>query len=219
MLSGAGIDPGVPPAPVILRHVLETHSASAAVRRTTLLDLIARDRPLRTALLVGLGSLLIAASARVAVPLPFSPVPVTAQTFAVLLIAAALGPRAGAACVLLYLAEGAMGLPVFAPGGAPGFARLLGPTAGYLVGFVIAALVVGSLARIGWDRRFVTAVVTMVLGSAIIDAAGLLWLARFVPAERLLDAGLYPFIPGDLYKSIAAAAALPACWRIVWSRP
>lgn len=199
-------------------HVLETDQGPAILPRTTLLEIIARDRPLWTALLVVGGSLVIAASARIALPLPFSPVPVTGQTFAVLLIAAALGPRAGTASVLLYLAEGAIGLPVFAPGGAPGLARFLGPTAGYLVGFVLATLVVGSLARIGWDRRFATAVVAMVLGSAIIDATGLLWLARFVPADRLLEAGLFPFIPGDLYKAVAAAAALPACWRFVKPR-
>lgn len=170
--------------------------------------------PARILLAAG-GSLLIALAAQVAVPLPFSPVPVTGQTFAVLLIGAAFGARLGAATVLLYLAGGVAGLPVFAPIGPPGLARLVGPTGGYLVGFVAAAWVVGALAERGWDRRVLTALVAMVAGEIAIYAFGLAGLARFVPAERLLGAGLFPFVPGDLVKLGLAALALPATWRIV----
>ena len=166
-------------------------------------------------LLVVAGSLLIALAAQVAVPLPWSPVPVTGQTFAVLLIGAAFGGRLGAATVALYLAEGLAGLPVFAPGGPVGPARFLGPTGGYLLGFVAAAYVVGTLAERGWDRRLVTAALAMLLGEVVIYAFGLAGLARFVPADRLLTAGLLPFIPGDLVKLALAALALPTAWRLV----
>lgn len=159
------------------------------------------------------GSLLLALSAQVAVPLPFSPVPVTGQTFAVLLIGAALGARLGAATVLLYLAEGAAGLPVFAPGATLGLARIAGPTGGYLAGFVAAAFVVGLLAERGWDRRVATAAAAMLVGEVVIYVVALPWLARFVPVERLLDAGLWPFVAGDLYKLALAALALPIAWR------
>lgn len=172
----------------------------------------------RVALAVS-GSALIALAAQVSIPLPFGPVPLTGQTFAVLLVGAALGSRLGAGTVLLYLAEGAAGLPVFAPGGPPGIARFAGPTAGYLAGFVGAAFVVGWLAERGWDRRFATAVLAMLAGEVVIYAVGLPWLARFVPPERVLAAGLFPFIPGDLLKVLLAAAALPAAWRLVAVRP
>ncbi|RPJ40883.1 MAG: biotin transporter BioY, partial [Candidatus Latescibacterota bacterium] len=105
-----------------------------------------------TGLLVAFASLLLALSARVAIPLPFSPVPISGQSFAVLLVGALLGSRRGSAAVLLYLAEGAVGLPVFA-GGAGGAAYLVGPTGGYLAAFLPAAFVVGALCERGWDKR------------------------------------------------------------------
>lgn len=166
-------------------------------------------------LLAVAGSALIALAAQVAVPLPFSPVPVTGQTFAVLLVGAAFGARLGAATVLLYVVEGVAGLPVFAPGGAIGPARLIGPTGGYLAGFVAAAYVVGALAERGWDRRLITAALAMLVGEIAIYAFGLAGLARFVPPDKLLGAGLLPFIPGDLVKLALAALALPAAWRVV----
>src|SRR5882762_3225797 len=132
-------------------------------------------------LIVLAGSALIALSAWVAVPLPFSPVPVTAQTFAVLFVGSALGARRGAASALAYLAEGACGLPVFA-GGAAGPHVLAGPTGGYLAGFVFGAWLTGALAERGFDRRPFTTVVSMALGNVLILALGLLWLARFVGA-------------------------------------
>jgi biotin transport system substrate-specific component len=164
--------------------------------------------------LVLAGSLLIALSARLAIRLPFSPVPITGQTMAVLLAGALLGSRRGALSVLAYLGEGMAGLPVFA-GGAGGIAHLVGPTGGYLAGFVLAAFVVGRLAERGWDRHPVTTALAMLLGSAAIYASGLPWLAAFVGGERALVLGLYPFLAGDLLKLALAAALLPVGWKVV----
>lgn len=161
------------------------------------------------------GSLLIALAAQFAVPLPFSPVPVTGQTFAVLLVGAAFGSRLGAATVGLYLAEGIAGLPVFAPGGPMGPARLLGPSGGYLVGFVVAAYIVGALAERGWDRRLLTAALAMLVGEVAIYTFGLAGLARFVPVDQLVALGLLPFIPGDVVKLGLAAAVLPSAWHLL----
>ena len=163
--------------------------------------------------LVLAGSALIALAAQVRIPLPFSPVPVTGQTFAVLLVAAALG-RLGLASVIAYLIEGAIGLPVFA-GGTFGVATIVGPTGGYLIGFALAAALVGSAAERGWDRHLATALAAMLLGEVAIYLCGLPWLARFVPAGRVLDLGLFPFIPGDLFKMVLVALALPGAWRLV----
>lgn len=163
--------------------------------------------------LVLAGSALIALAAQVRIPLPFSPVPVTGQTFAVLLVAAALG-RLGVASVIAYLTEGAIGLPVFA-GGAAGLSYIGGPTGGYLVGFVLAALIVGAAAERRWDRRLVTSLLVMLLGEIAIYACGVAWLARFPLPVSPWQAGLIPFIPGDLFKMVLAALALPAAWRLV----
>lgn len=163
--------------------------------------------------LVLAGSALIALAAQVRIPLPFSPVPVTGQTFAVLLVAAALG-RLGLASVIAYLIEGAIGLPVFA-GGTFGVATIVGPTGGYLIGFALAAAIVGSAAERGWDRHLLTALAAMLLGEVAIYLCGLPWLARFVPAGRVFDLGLFPFIPGDLFKMVLVALALPGAWRLV----
>ena len=130
-------------------------------------------------LLVPAASLLIAAAAQVAIPLPFTPVPLTGQTFGVLLTGMALGSRRGALAVALYVLEGAVGLPFFA-GGAAGLAKLLGPTGGYLFAFPIAAFVAGLLAERGWDRKPLTTVLGMLLASLTIFIFGALWLSRFV---------------------------------------
>ncbi len=163
--------------------------------------------------LVLAGSALIALAAQVRIPLPFSPVPVTGQTFAVLLVAASLG-RLGLASVIAYLAEGAIGFPVFA-GGAAGLAYMTGPTGGYLVGFALAAAIVGAAAEREWDRRLATSLLVMLLGEVAIYACGVAWLARFPLPVPLLQAGLIPFIPGDLFKMVLAAIALPSAWRLV----
>ena len=158
-------------------------------------------------LLVLGASLALAVSAQVAVPLPFSPVPVTAQTFAVLLLAALLGPGRGAAAVMLYIMEGLAGLPVFAGGGA-GLPHLLGPTGGYLIGFVGAAAVVGALSQRGWDRSLISALAAMTLGTAIIFICGLAGLAIYLDEGNLFALGLVPFLPGAALKIILAALLL-----------
>ncbi len=165
-------------------------------------------------LLVLAGSALIAVSAWVAIPLPFSPVPITGQTFAVLLVGSALGSRRGAASALAYLAEGAWGLPVFA-GGAAGLHVLASTTGGYLAGFVLGAFVCGALAERGWDRRPLSTVASMLLGNLAILVPGLFWLSRFVGPGRVLALGLFPFIPGDVVKIALAAAVLPLGWKLL----
>ena len=169
------------------------------------------------ALIIG-GSLVIALSARVAIGWP---VPVTGQTFAVLMIAALLGCRRGCFAVLAYITEGAAGLPVFAHGRA-GFAVLLEPTGGYLVGFIAAACIVGLLAERGWDRRIGTTILAMVFGNIAIYAFGLLWLCCLiflmkvpVGSNEVLAEGLYRFIVGDLLKIALAAMLLPSGWKLL----
>lgn len=160
-------------------------------------------------------SLLTALAAQVAIPLPWTPVPVTGQTFAVLLTGALLGSRLGALAMIAYLIEGASGLPFFYAGGG-GVHHLLNPiTGGYLLSYPAAAFVVGILAERGWDRRFLTAAASMVLGSIVILLCGWAWLARFVGPAAAFDAGVAPFIIGDLIKLVLAAAVLPSGWAIL----
>ena len=158
------------------------------------------------------GSALIALSAQAAV-LTW-PVPITLQTFAVLLIAALVGPVRGAAAVALYLLQGAAGLPVFASGGA-GAAHLLGPTGGYLAGFLPAAAVTGLLAARGWDRRWWSAAAAMAVGTVTVYMPGVLWLAGFVGLRSAVLTGAVPFLPGDAIKVVVAAVLLPAGWRVL----
>ena len=179
-----------------------------------------RDRVLSAAYTVALiasGATLIALSAQIVLPLPFTPVPVTAQTLTVILVGVLLGSRRGSLAALAYIAGGALGLPVFAAGGF-GLARLLGPTGGYLLGFVAAAFVVGWLAERGFDRRLVTAAVAMLAGLAVIFACGLLWLGLFVGYQRVLALGLLPFLMGEAVKLCAAAVLLPLGWRLLGRR-
>lgn len=167
----------------------------------------------KIALVLG-ASLLIAASAQIAVPLPFSPVPITGQTFAVLLIGFVLGARLGTWSVVLYLFEGALGLPFFSGGGA-GAGWLLGPTGGYLVGFLAAAFVVGYLAERGFDRKPATMLLAFTVGQAVIYLFGCVWLSTFVGWPEAFTAGALPFLVGDVVKALLAAAALPLAWSLV----
>ena len=168
------------------------------------------------AMVVG-GSILIAVLAQIAIGYP---VPITGQTFGVLLVAALLGSRRGVLCVLTYLAEGLVGLPVFSQGRS-GLGMILGPTGGYLVGFLLAAYVVGSLAERGWDRRMVTTMLAMVLGSVAMYACGLAWLFCLDNllgkplAGGVLAVGLYPFVVGDILKIALATVLLPSGWRLI----
>lgn len=165
-------------------------------------------------MLVLAGSLLIALSAQVSFQI--GPVPITGQTFGVLVVAALLGSQRGAAAVLAYLIEGAAGLPVFA-GGTGGAGVFAGPTGGYLVGFVAAAALVGFLAQRGWDRRFVTTVLAMILGNLVIYSFGVPWLKTVLAVswEQAAQFGLTPFVVGDLVKVVAAALVLPLGWRLL----
>jgi biotin transport system substrate-specific component len=191
----------------------------STVRTLTLADAaLPRAGVLREVVLILGASLVTAVAARIAVPVPWSPVPLTGQTFAVLLTGAVLGARRAVLAQVLYLIEGAMGLPFFA-GGLGGPLVLAGPTGGFLVAFPLAAAVTGLLAERGWDRRFGTMLAAMLLGSAVILVSGLAVLSRFVPADRLLAAGLLPFLPGDVIKAAAAALALPAAWRFANGHP
>jgi biotin transport system substrate-specific component len=177
-------------------------------------QLSARHAWLTDLVLISSGSLLVALLAQAALPLPFTPVPLTGQTFAVLLVGAALGARRGAASLALYAIEGAAGLPVFA-GGAAGLARLTGPTGGYLVGFIAAAGLVGWLADRGLERRWRTSVLPFLLGTLVIYAFGVSWLAAFTGLPAAVQKGLLPFLPGDLIKLALAALVMPAAWQWV----
>ena len=169
---------------------------------------------LRSVVLIALGTALLTLSAKVNLPFPY--VPMTLQTLVVLVIGAAYGWRLGSATVIAYLAEGAMGLPVFA-GPVGGLAPLLGPTAGYLFGFVAAAFVTGWLSERGWDRSVPRLFVAMGIGHILILAAGFFWLAFGIKlgAEKAWLVGVVPFIAGSLIKNALGAALVPAIRRLV----
>ncbi len=184
-------------------------------RRTTTRSAFVSD-----VLLVVAGSAVIAGLAQLSVQLPFTPVPVTGQTLGVMLVAAALGPWRGPLSVLLYLAEGAAGFPVFAAGSS-GIATLTGinpvhPTGGYLWGFVAGAFVIGLLSNRKWDRGVGSAIGAMLVGEIVIFACGIAWLsaALNIPGETALELGLYPFVLGEIGKLLVAAGGLPAAWRL-----
>lgn len=172
----------------------------------------------RAIVLMILGSIVIWVSAKI--QLPWYPVPLTMQTFAVLVLGVAYGTRLGLATVILYLAQGAAGLPVFAgdwsEGG--GFHHLYGPTAGYLVGFAVAAGVCGWLAERGWDRSALRAAAAMVIGNLIIYALGLLWLCTQIEVVQAIQVGLLPFLTGDALKIALGACLLPGAWYLIGKR-
>ncbi|MDY7102438.1 MAG: biotin transporter BioY [Actinomycetota bacterium] len=186
---------------------------------TTIVDAVwTRSRTRDLALVVG-AALLTAAAAQIRIPIPGTPVPVTGQTFAVLVTGAALGWRRGSAAQLLYVAAGAIGLPVF-NGATGGWEAATGSTAGYLVGFVIAAAAVGALAERHQDRDIATSLPAMLAGSAVIYLFGAAWLAIHldIPAAEAVDIGIAPFVIGDAAKLLAAGACLPAAWGLVGRR-
>ncbi len=159
-------------------------------------------------------SLLTALAAQIVIPV--GPVPVTAQTFAVLLTGALLGSRLGAMAMIVYLIEGTSGLPFFY-GGHSGLAHLFGPTGGYLLAFPAAAFITGAFAENGWDKRFATAVVAMAVGSMVILLSGLAFfsVATHTPLLVAFQVSVLKFIPGDIIKIVLAAAALPAGWALL----
>jgi len=184
--------------------------------QTTYADLLrpsVRSRSLiyDMALVLG-GSLVVALSAQISFRI--GPVPLTAQTLAVVLVGALLGSRRGALALAAYLLEGAAGMPVFANGMA-GIAYMAGPTGGYMAGFVGAAWLTGFLAERGWDRRTVTTLAMMIAGHAVIFVPGLIWLAVLTNSQAAVSAGLVPFLPGCVVKICLATFLLPSGWKIL----
>lgn len=172
----------------------------------------ASTQPLLRAIPVVLaGSAFIALSARVQIPM--WPIPMTMQTFAVLLVALAFGARLAVVTVAAYLAQGALGLPVFAGGG--GLPYLAGPTAGYLYAFLAVALVIGHLGDRGWGRGLARAFAATLVGTALIYAIGASWLAGYVGFDQAVALGVAPFVIGDLLKAALAALLVPAAWKLL----
>ena len=175
----------------------------------------ATDNWLYKAILVLAGTALLTLSAKIQVP--FYPVPMTMQTFAVLVIGMAFGWKLGGLTVLAYLLEGAVGLPVFAgtPAKGIGLAYMAGPTGGYLVGFVVSALTVGYLAEKGFDRSIVATLIAMAIGTALIFLCGYVWLSELIGLEKAFKFGVLPFMWGAVFKIGLAAAILPLCWKVL----
>jgi biotin transport system substrate-specific component len=165
-------------------------------------------------------ALVVYLSAKVAIPVPGSPVPVTGQTFGVLLVGGALGFRRGLVSVGIYVLIGLIGLPFFADGKG-GTSVILGATGGYIVGFVAAGALVGRLAELGWDRRIVGAIGAMLIGNALIYLIGVPWLMTVAHLDLAagIREGLTPFLLGDALKLVLAAAAFPIAWWVVGRRP
>jgi biotin transport system substrate-specific component len=166
-------------------------------------------------LLVLVASALLTVSAKIQVP--FWPVPMTMQSYVVLVLGMALGPRLGPAAVAVYLAQGALGLPVFAgtPEKGIGLAYMIGPTGGYLLGFLMAAVVTGQCAARGFDRTWPQAFLTALAGMAVLYACGLLWLGWLFGVEKAIQFGLTPFILGAFVKILLAMATLPLAWKLL----
>lgn len=173
-----------------------------------------RTSVLNNALLVATGTVFISAMAQIALPIPGSPVPVTGQTLAVLLIGTSYGATLGLTTLLTYLLLGIAGAPVFASGGH-GIERLTGATGGYIIGMVVASFITGALAGRRWDQRFATAIPTMLLGNVIIFGFGVTWLHAVTDKSWswAVSAGLTPFILGEVLKIAIAGTSLPLVWR------
>jgi biotin transport system substrate-specific component len=193
---------------------MSSNVTSAPTLRTAVL---ARSTWLSEAILLAAGVLLVALSAQVTFHLPGTPVPISGQTFAVLLVGSAYGATRGVATIALYLAVGIVGLPVFSSG-TSGWEQVSGATGGYLVGMLIAAGIAGLLAQRGLDRKVSSAVASMLTGNVVIYVFGLAWLYHELPDATFsstLEAGLYPFVVGDLVKVYLAGALLPGAWSLV----
>lgn len=189
-------------------------AATVAGRRPVLADLLPTTAT-RDVLLVTGGALLTAACAQIAIPLhPFSPVPITGQTFAVLLVGAALGPLRGLSSMALYVLLG-LAFPFYA-GASSGVEVIVGATGGYLLSYPLAGAAVGTLAARGWDRTPWGTAGAFLVGSAVIYGVGVPWLAAVAGfgAAEALTKGLLPFIVGDVLKAALAAGLLPSAWRL-----
>jgi len=175
-----------------------------------------RSTTLNKALFVIAGTAFVALLAQIALPIPGSPIPVTGQTLGVLLIGAGYGSTLGLSTLVTYLLVGIAGAPVFAKGGS-GLAHLTGPTGGYLVGMLVASLLVGALAGRKWDQKVRSALPTMLLGDAVIFTFGLFWLQNYTHKgwSWTISAGFTPFIIGEVLKIAIAGTSLPLVWRFV----
>jgi biotin transport system substrate-specific component len=191
---------------------MTTQTSAAPTLRLAVLP---RAGLLADAALIAGGAGLMAASAQFAFKLPFTPVPITGQTFSVLLVGAALGTVRGGASAVLYVLAGLV-LPVYASGGE-GWDVITSASGGYLVSYPFVSALTGRLAEQRWDRRFSSAVGAMLTGNVLIYLFGLPWLAVVLNTnlEKTLELGLYPFVPGDTFKLYLAALALPAAWKLV----
>jgi biotin transport system substrate-specific component len=195
--------------------------ALAPAAPSTLFDLLDRSRVRDAVAVVGF-ALLTAVAAQISIPLGFTPVPLTGQTFAVLLAGGVLGSRRGGLSMLLYVALGAIGLPFYAEGQG-GWTAATGSTAGYLVGFVVAAIVVGLMAEHGQDRKLSTSIPAFIAGMTIIYTIGAVWLTQHLGLPLTAGAGessavslgVAPFLVGDVFKALLAGALLPAAWRFL----
>ncbi len=195
--------------------------ALAPARPSTLFDLLEHSRVRDAVAIVGF-ALLTAVAAQITIPLGFTPVPLTGQTFAVLLAGGVLGSRRGGLSMLLYVALGAIGLPFYADG-AGGWTAATGATAGYLVGFIVAAIVVGLMAEHGQDRKLSTSIPAFLAGTTIIYTIGAGWLAYDLGLPltgaageaTAISLGVAPFLVGDILKALLAGAMLPAAWRFL----
>jgi biotin transport system substrate-specific component len=189
----------------------QQHGGAHATLADAVWSPVGTSPAVRAIVLALIGTALLTLSAKIQVP--FWPVPMTMQTFVVLVLGMAYGWRLAGATVLLYLAQGALGLPVFAAGG--GIAYFAGPTAGYLVGFLFAAVAVGWLAEHGWDRSPLRTLGAMLIGTVIIFACGIAWLSTLIGVARAIGAGLVPFLLGEAVKIALATAILPFAWRLL----
>jgi biotin transport system substrate-specific component len=191
--------------------MLQQHGGAHATLADAVWSPVGRSPAARAIVLALIGTALLTLSAKIQVP--FWPVPMTMQTFVVLVLGMVYGWRLAGATVLLYLAQGAIGLPVFAAGG--GVAYFAGPTAGYLAGFLLGTVAVGWLAEHGWDRSPPRTLAAMLIGTAIIFACGIAWLSTLIGLPQAIGAGLVPFLLGEGVKIALATAILPFAWRFL----
>jgi biotin transport system substrate-specific component len=189
----------------------QQHDVAHPTLADTVWSPMAGSLAVRAIALALIGTVLLTVSAKIQVP--FWPVPMTMQTFVVLVLGMAYGWRLAGATVLLYLAQGAIGLPVFAGGG--GIAYMAGPTGGYLAGFLLAAVAVGWLAEHGWDRSVPRTLAAMLIGTGIIFGCGIAWLGTLIGLPQAISAGLVPFLLGEAVKIALATAILPFAWRLL----